>query len=121
MKEVIAIIRPERWPATREALEALDLDGLTHHRVVGRGRQRGLRYLRRASDAGEGDMPYLPKRLLRCLVEDSCLTAAINAIVKANQTGNIGDGKIFVRTVTAAEDPTPSDTASLPASPALVS
>jgi len=46
-------------------------------------------------------MPYLPKRMIRCLVVDSSVTAAINAIIKANQTGNIGDGKVFVRSLSA--------------------
>src|SRR3972149_9079475 len=62
VKEITAIIRAERWQETREAIEALGISDVFHRRVLGRGRQRGLRYLRRASAAGEGDMPYLPKR-----------------------------------------------------------
>lgn len=48
-------------------------------------------------------MPYLPKRIVRCLVEDGALGALVAAIIKTNQTGNLGDGKIFVSTVEVAE------------------
>ena len=96
MKQVIAIIRAEKWSATRAVIDELGIEAVTHHRVLGRGRQRGLRYLRRATESGEGDMPYLPKRMLVCLVPDQTVTELISAIIKLNQTGNVGDGKIFV-------------------------
>jgi nitrogen regulatory protein PII 2 len=99
LKEVTAILRPEKWAATREAIYAIGVEELIQHRVVGRGRQRGLRYLRRATDAGEGDMPYLPKRMIVCLVAEESCAALVNAIIKVNQTGNVGDGKIFVRSL----------------------
>ena len=104
MKEVIAILRPERWPDTRQAIQALGVEELIQHRVIGRGKQRGLRYLRRATDAGEGDMLYLPKRMVVCLVADESCTALVNAIIKVNQTGNVGDGKIFVRSLGTIQD-----------------
>ena len=99
MKEVTAILRPEKWTATREAIEAIGVEEMIQQRVIGRGKQRGLRYLRRATDAGEGDMPYLPKRMVVCLVRDESCTALVNAIIRVNQTGNVGDGKIFVRSL----------------------
>lgn len=104
LKEVIAILRPQRWPATREAIQAMGVEEIVHRRVIGRGKQRGLRYLRRATDAGEGDMPYLPKRMVVCLVADESCTALVNAIIKVNQTSNLGDGKIFVRSLGTAQD-----------------
>jgi nitrogen regulatory protein PII len=58
MKEIIAVIRNEKWQATRMALEGLDIEQLIHRRVLGRGRQQGLRYLRRGSDSGEGGMSF---------------------------------------------------------------
>ena len=103
MKEVIAFIRSERWQATRDALYAMGVEDLVQHRVLGRGRQRGLRYLRRASGAGAGDMLFLPKRMIVCLVADQQVEAVVEAIIKVNQTGNYGDGKIFVRTLDAVE------------------
>ncbi|MPZ49599.1 MAG: nitrogen fixation protein NifHD [Dehalococcoidia bacterium] len=104
MKEVTAILRPEKWAATREAIQAIGVEELIQHRVIGRGKQRGLRYLRRATDAGEGDMPYLPKRMVVCLVADESYTALLNAIIKVNQTGNVGDGKIFIRSLGVIQD-----------------
>ena len=46
MKEVIAFLRPEKWQTTREAVRALQIEEVLHNRVLGRGHQRGLRYLR---------------------------------------------------------------------------
>jgi nitrogen regulatory protein PII len=67
MKEILAVIRPEKGrEAMRAALEA-GAQGVTQHRVLGRGKQAGLRY---ASAAGNGTvvMGYLPKRLVSCVV-----------------------------------------------------
>ena len=97
MKEVIALIRPEKWPETRAVITDLEVEAIAHHRVLGRGRQRGLRYLRRAVDGGEGDMPFLPKRFVSCLVQDEAVASVVSAIIRVNQTGNVGDGKVFVR------------------------
>lgn len=103
MKEVIAIIRPEKWQPTKEALEGLGVLELAHYRVLGRGRQRGLRYLRRVT--GERGVPgtmaavsvqFLPKRMVSWLVPDERLNELLGALIQVNQTGNIGDGKVFV-------------------------
>ncbi len=96
MKEIIAIIRPEKWQATREAAKALGFQEVTHHRVLGRGRQRGLRYLRPLSGGEEAGIPYLPKRMVVWMVQDEQVNALVTAIFRTNQTGNYGDGKIFV-------------------------
>ena len=95
LKEVTAFIRPEKWSVTYAALLAAGIEDVTQHRVLGRGKQRGLRYLRRADNAG--DMAYLPKRMVVCLVADPMLPSVIEAIFNANHTGNVGDGKVFVR------------------------
>jgi nitrogen regulatory protein PII 2 len=101
VKEVTAIVRHERWLATREALSALRVDTLVHHNVQGRGRQRGLKYAMRPSSAGAGDMPFLPKKMFVCVAEDAEVPLLVEAIISVNRTGNPGDGKIFVRPVTA--------------------
>jgi nitrogen regulatory protein PII 2 len=103
MKEVIAIIRPRKMGATRVALEELGFPSQTALGVLGRGKQRGL--------AGEvdveippevlergrtGGMKYVPKRLLTLVVHDGDVETVVRAIVKVNQSGQIGDGKIFV-------------------------
>jgi len=96
MKEVIAVIRPERWIKTRSRVEKLGIYAFTQHRVVGRGRQRGLHFLaRRGAKSGTG-FRYLPKRMASWIVPVSQVGPLVDAIIDANWSGQIGDGKIFV-------------------------
>lgn len=96
MKEVIAIIRPEKLQPTRAALETLGVMEIYNHRALGRGRQGGLRYLRLSPQGNEGGVPYLPKHVVAWMVPDHELSNLIAAIIRVNQTGNYGDGKILV-------------------------
>jgi nitrogen regulatory protein PII len=96
LKEVIAIIRPERWLRTRLKVESLGIFACTQHRVVGRGKQRGLHFLaRRGATSGTG-FRYLPKRMASWIVPERQVEKLVEAIIEANCTGQIGDGKIFV-------------------------
>lgn len=96
LKEVIAIIRPERWIQTKLKVESIGITAFTHHRVVGRGRQRGLHFLaRRGAHSGTG-FRFLPKRMVSWIVAESQVDALVQAIMETNRTGQIGDGKIFV-------------------------
>jgi nitrite reductase (NADH) large subunit len=96
LKEVIAIIRPESWIRTKLRVAELGIETFTQHRVVGRGRQRGLHFLaRRGAESGAG-FRYLPKRMASWIVPKSQVQALVDAIIDANWTGQIGDGKIFV-------------------------
>jgi len=103
MKEIIAIIRPKKVRATKEALEATGFPCFLAVSVLGRGHQRGI--------AGEiaceipaelhgqgksGGMKYIPKRMLSIIVPDANVDTVVEAVVKANQTAQIGDGKIFI-------------------------
>jgi nitrogen regulatory protein PII 2 len=102
MKEILAVIRPEKWRDTQRAAMEAGAQGITQHRVLGRGRQAGLKY---ASATGTGEsvvMSYLPKRLVSCVVPAAKSAAVVDALIKANRTGNAGDGKIFVCPVRAA-------------------
>lgn len=94
MKEILAVIRPEKWRETHRAVIAAGATGVTQHRALGRGRQAGLRY------AGTGGQPivmgYLPKRMVSCVVPASKLEAVLNRLIEVNRTGNPGDGKVFV-------------------------
>lgn len=96
MKEIIAIVRSSKIRETKDALTEAGVNGYTSLRVYGRGRQRGLRYT--SPDKGEDDvlMQYLPKQLFSIVVEDHEKDAVVEAILRANSTGNYGDGKIFV-------------------------
>lgn len=96
LKEVIAIIRPEQWARTKERLQRLGLLAFTHHRVLGRGRERGLRYLPRQGAGVRTGVSYLPKRMVTFVVEEPQVSALVQAIIETNRTGRLGDGKIFI-------------------------
>jgi nitrite reductase (NADH) large subunit len=96
LKEVVAVIRPESWIKTRLRVEELGIETFTQHRVVGRGRQRGLHFLARRGAASGTGFRYLPKRMASWIVPASQVQALVEAIIDANWTGQIGDGKIFV-------------------------
>lgn len=102
LQEVIAIIRPQRWHETKLRVQRLRLQAFTHARVLGRGRERGLRYLPRKGAASGIGVRYLPKRMISWVVEETQVDPLVQAIIKANQTGQLGDGKIFVLPVADA-------------------
>ncbi len=101
MKEIIAIIRPKKVRATKDALEALGFPSFMAMSVLGRGHQRGIAAeisceLPPEVQGRSGGMKYIPKRLLSIVVPDADETQVVDAIIKVNQTAQIGDGKIFV-------------------------
>ena len=96
MKEVIAVIRPEKWQETIEAAQAMGLSECSHFRVMGRGKQRGLRYMRPLNGSDDGVMQFLPKRLLTWLVPDEMAGGLVRTLIAVNKTENFGDGKVFV-------------------------
>src|ERR1700685_2222626 len=96
MKMVVAIIRPERLEAVQEALNHNDVYLITVTEVRGCGRQRGFAEVYRGT---EFVVRLLPKLKLEIAVNDAFVEAAIEAIIHAarsGETGQIGDGKIFV-------------------------
>lgn len=96
MKEVIAVVRPERWLAVKTAAAKAGATAFTQHRVLGRGRTRGLAYLpKKGADAGSA-VTYLPKRLALFLVPDDGVDGLVAALIAAGRTGSAGDGKVFV-------------------------
>jgi nitrogen regulatory protein P-II 1 len=96
MKMIVAIIRPEKLEAVQHALNERDVYLMTVTDVRGCGRQRGFTEVYRGS---EFVVRLLPKLKLEIAVNDAFVEAAIEAIVHAarsGDTGQIGDGKIFV-------------------------
>lgn len=97
MKEIIAILRPEKIRKTKEKLAQKGFPACTDERVLGRGKQSGLDYAGSgARPAKESGISFLPKRLVTLFVNDEHLDAVLEIIHEANRTGEIGDGKIFV-------------------------
>ena len=93
MKLVTAIIKPFKMDDVRLALSEIGVQGITVTEVKGFGRQRGHTELYRGA---EYVIDFLPKLKLEIAVSEDQLDATIDAIVKAANTGKIGDGKIFV-------------------------
>jgi nitrogen regulatory protein PII 2 len=85
---------------TRDALADKGHFSMTVKNVLGRGKQKGLQYEIEGDSSpalGEGShISYIPKRLVMLLVTDDQVDEVVEIIIKTNQTGNIGDGKIFV-------------------------
>ncbi|MDP3636203.1 MAG: P-II family nitrogen regulator [Azonexus sp.] len=96
MKKIEAIIKPFKLDEVREALSDVGITGLTVTEVKGFGRQKGHTELYRGA---EYVVDFLPKIKIEIVVNDEHAEAAIDAIIKAERTGKIGDGKIFVMPV----------------------
>lgn len=93
MKMITAIIKPFKLEEVRENLSELGLSGMTVEEVKGFGRQKGHTELYRGA---EYVVDFLPKVKIQVAVADDQVDKAIEAIIKAANTGKIGDGKIFV-------------------------
>jgi nitrogen regulatory protein PII len=93
MKLITAIIKPFKLDDVRESLSEMGIYGLTVTEVKGFGRQKGHTELYRGA---EYVVDFLPKVKIETAVDDDRVDEAIEAIIKAANTGKIGDGKIFV-------------------------
>ncbi len=93
MKLVTAIVKPFKSDDVREALSEIGISGMTLTEVKGFGRQKGHTELYRGA---EYVIDFLPKAKIEVAVEDSIVDKVVEAICKAANTGQIGDGKIFV-------------------------
>ena len=96
MKEVIAVIRSKKWQDTLNAALAMGLTECSHLRVMGRGKQRGLRYMRPVNGGDDRVMQFLPKRMLSWLVPDEMTGGLVRSLIAVNKSENFGDGKVFV-------------------------
>lgn len=93
MKLITAIIKPFKSDDVRQALSEVGVNGVTLTEVKGFGRQKGHTELYRGA---EYVIDFLPKAKLEVAVPDAIADQAIEAICAAANTGQIGDGKIFV-------------------------
>lgn len=93
MKKLEAIIKPFKLDEVKDKLIEAGIKGLTVTEVKGFGRQKGHTELYRGA---EYVVDFLPKIKLEIILLDEQVEEAIETIMKAAQTGKIGDGKIFV-------------------------
>ena len=96
MKLVTAIIKPFKLEEVRSSLTDVGLEGMTVTEVKGYGRQKGHTEVYRGAEYA---VSFLPKIKIEVVVADGLVDKAVEAIVKAAKTGQIGDGKIFVSAV----------------------
>jgi nitrogen regulatory protein P-II 1 len=96
MKKIEAIIRHFKVEDVKNALTVQGVSGMTITEVRGFGRQKGHTEMYRGT---EYTVDFVPKVKVEVVVDDAKLTAVLEIIVKAAHTGQIGDGKIFVSTL----------------------
>ena len=95
MKMIKAVIRPEKEFDVVHGLEKEGFYSLTKLDVLGRGKQKGVQ-------VGSATYDELAKLMLILVVEDKDAATVIETIRASAQTGNFGDGKIFVSDVNEA-------------------
>lgn len=93
MKLIKAIVRPNKVDDIKDALGKLSISGMTVTEVRGHGRQKGHTAIYRGK---EYNVSLLPKMEIETMVPDELVDAAIQAIIEAARTGEIGDGRVFV-------------------------
>jgi nitrogen regulatory protein P-II 1 len=99
MKKIEVIVRPHKMDDVREALLEVGIKGMTILEAKGIGRQKGHTEIYRGSEYHIG---FLPKVKFEVVVADALLDTAVDAILKAAKTGEVGDGKLFISTIDEA-------------------
>ncbi|QGG48687.1 nitrogen regulatory protein P-II [Heliorestis convoluta] len=93
LKKVEAIIRPTKLDEAKEALNQYGIRGLTVTQVAGCGLQKGKKGFYRGS---EYNIDLLPKVKIEVIAQDHMVEDIVKIITDTVQTGEIGDGKIFI-------------------------
>jgi len=99
MKLIMAVIKPHKLDEVRETLTPLGVEGMTVSEVKGFGRQKGQSEIYRGA---EYTVSFLPKVKIEIAVTEDIVDQVVEAVVKAAQTGKIGDGKVFVYSIDTA-------------------
>src|SRR5262245_45354605 len=93
MIKIEAIVRHHKLDAIKDALVSLGYHGMTVTEVRGFGRQKGQKETYRGA---EYKIDFVPKIKIDVVIPTDARDKVISAVMKAAQTGQIGDGKIFV-------------------------
>jgi nitrogen regulatory protein P-II 1 len=93
MKLITAVIKPHKLDEVKSALESFGVQGLTVSEASGYGRQKGHTEVYRGA---EYTVDLVPKVRVEVLVDDADAVDVVDVVVKAAQTGRIGDGKVWV-------------------------
>lgn len=96
MKMITAIIRPERLPDVKATLFQHGITGMSLSTVLGHGgEQNTVEHYRGSAVVFE----FVEKVKLEIAVSNKLVDKTINAILGSAQTGQVGDGKIFVQSI----------------------
>ncbi len=93
MKKIEAIVRHFKLEDVKNALIEKGVSGMTITEVRGFGRQKGHTEMYRGT---EYRVDFVPKVKVEVVIDEAKLQTTLETIVKSAQTGQIGDGKIFV-------------------------
>tara|TARA_A100001037_G_C15121489_1_gene624052 strand:- start:898 stop:1236 length:339 start_codon:yes stop_codon:yes gene_type:complete len=99
MKLITAIIKPFKLDSVREALSSLGVEGMTVSEVKGFGRQKGQTEIYRGAEYA---VNFVPKVKIEVAVDSKLADQLVEAVRETAQTGDIGDGKIFVTDLKSA-------------------
>jgi nitrogen regulatory protein P-II 1 len=93
MKKIEAVIRPEKITETIKGLKNIGITGFTVSQVVGRGKQKDTKGVYRGKSY---KVTLHPKVKLEIVLSDYMVEPTIQSIIQSAQTGEDGDGKIYV-------------------------
>ena len=96
MKLIKCIVRPNKVEEIKDALEKVNVSGLTVTEVRGHGRQKGHKAIYRGR---EYEVSLLPKMMIDIVTPDTLVDDIVRVVIGTARTGEIGDGRIFVMPV----------------------
>jgi nitrogen regulatory protein P-II 1 len=96
MKKIEAIIKPFKLDEVKEALQAINVNGMTVTDVKGYGRQKGHKEIYRGA---EYTVEFIPKVKIEVVVPSDMSEKVVETIIQSARTSKIGDGKIFIMPV----------------------
>jgi nitrogen regulatory protein PII len=96
MKMIEAIIKPFKLEEVKATLNQIGIRGITITEIKGFGRQKGHTVRYRGS---EYSTEFVAKIMIQTAVTDALVPTVVDGLLRAARTGEIGDGKIFVRTL----------------------
>jgi len=107
MKEILAIVRMNKMNETKRALADAGVASMTARKVIGRGKGKVDYMLLKGAQEGYEEAinqlspgpKFIPKRMITIVVPDKKVKTVVDTVIKVNQTGSPGDGKIFVMPV----------------------
>jgi nitrogen regulatory protein P-II 1 len=99
LKKIEAILRPQKLHEAIKALHAIGVTAFTVNQVVGRGQQKDRSGIYRGRNY---NVSLHPKVKIEIVISDFMVDRTVQAVVNAAQTGEAGDGKIFISTIEQA-------------------